>query len=100
MIQKVSNRFSYLNALICQCATGCPKELATRLGITERAWYKLRDELIHDLGVPIAYDPQRQTYYYTEDGELLFQFRRRLTNDDMQKLEGGHGYSFLASLNW
>ncbi|PHK37184.1 hypothetical protein VF13_36780 [Nostoc linckia z16] len=45
MIQKLSNRFRFLDYLIRKRATGSPRELAQRLGITERAWHKIRDEL-------------------------------------------------------
>lgn len=89
MIQKLSDRFSFLDALIRKRSTGSPKALAARLGLTERAWYKLRDELINDLGLPLAYDAHRQTYYYTEEGQLVFQFLRKLDADRMEKLEGG-----------
>lgn len=89
MIQKLVNRFTYLDALLKKRATGTPCQLAERLGLTERAWYKLRDELVNDLDVPIAYDPHAQTYYYREEGQLLFAFQRKLTTDNMEKLEGG-----------
>lgn len=89
MIQKLVNRFAYLDALLKKRATGTPKELAKRLDLTERAWYKLRDELINDLNVPIAYDAHARTYYYQQEGQLLFTFQRKLTTDDMEKLEGG-----------
>lgn len=89
MIQKLVNRFIYLDALLKKRATGTPGQLAQRLGLTERAWYKLRDELVNDLDVPIAYDPHAQTYYYREEGQLVFTFQRKLTTDDMEKLEGG-----------
>lgn len=98
MIQKLVNRFTYLDALIRRGATGTPGQLAQRLGLTERAWYNLRDELINDLNVPIAYDADRQTYYYREEGQLLFQFQRKLTTDDMEKLEGGSHW--LNGLGW
>jgi hypothetical protein len=97
MIQKLMHRLEYLDTLIRRRATGTPNQLAQRLGITERAWYNLRDELVNDLHVPLAYDPQRQTYYYREEGELLFQFRRRLNPDDMEKLEGGQSLQFYFS---
>ncbi|MGF7218329.1 hypothetical protein GGR92_004506 [Spirosoma lacussanchae] len=57
--------------------------------ITERAWHKIRDELVNDLNLPLAYDPVRKTYYYTEEGQLVFGFQRKLNNSDMEKLEGG-----------
>lgn len=109
MIQKLANRFHHLDALIQKRATGTPGELAERLGITERAWHKIRDELVNDLNLPLAYDPQRKTYYYTEEGQLMFEFRRKLTTDDMEKLEGGRfvqsylsytNFDLIQPLNW
>ena len=89
MIQKLANRFMYLDSLIRKRATGCPKELAKRLGISERTWFKIRDELVNELDLPLAYDQHRETYYYTEEGQLIFEFRRKLNVNDMEKLEGG-----------
>jgi predicted transcriptional regulator len=109
MIDKLANRFQYLDTLIRKRATGTPKELAERLGITERAWYKIRDELIHDLNVPLAYDSQRQTYYYTEAGQFMFGFCRSLTTSDMEELKGGWSvqtqpewgaFGLSYALNW
>lgn len=109
MIQKLANRFHHLDSLIRKRATGTPGELAERLGITERAWHKIRDELVNDLNLPLAYDPHCKTYYYTEEGQLVFEFRKKLTNDDMEKLEGGHfvqtqlshgDFNFIYPLNW
>ncbi len=97
MIHKLLNRFSYLNALVQKRATGTPSELARKLGLSERGWYKLRDELVNDLGVPLAYDAHRQTYYYTHDGALVFQFRRKLDTDSMQQLEGGRSRLSVCS---
>ncbi len=70
MLFKLRQRLSYLNQLIKQRATGSPKELARKLGITERAWYKLRDELINDLNLPIDYCPHSRSYVYTEEGSF------------------------------
>ncbi|MGA0557600.1 hypothetical protein ACO2Q8_13170 [Larkinella sp. VNQ87] len=89
MLAKLHNRYEALNYLIRKRATGSPKELAEKLGISERAWYKIRDELVNDLGVPLAYCPIRRTYYYTEEGEIVFQFRRKLDAEQMGRLSGG-----------
>lgn len=99
MIQKLVNRFSYLDSLVRKRATGSPKELAKRLGITERAWYKIRDELVNDLNVPLAYDSHRQTYYYAQEGQLIFQFQRRLDTNRMEELEGGRFVSAKVGSN-
>ncbi|KAA9355162.1 hypothetical protein [Larkinella humicola] len=91
MLQKLCNRYESLNCLVRKRATGSPKELAQKLGISERAWYKLRDELVNELGVPLAYCPIRRTYYYAEEGELVFRFRRKLEDEQMEELSGGFG---------
>ncbi|MGF7217380.1 hypothetical protein GGR92_003553 [Spirosoma lacussanchae] len=39
MIQKLANRFRFLDSLIRKRATGSPKELAQRLGITGPATF-------------------------------------------------------------
>ncbi|AQG78102.1 hypothetical protein [Spirosoma montaniterrae] len=104
MLYTIRNRFQYLDSLIRKRATGTPRELAQKLGLSERTWYKLRDELINDIGVPLAYCSVRKTYYYEQEGELIFQFRRRLDTDSMENLEGGRLYqpdspaSFFDSL--
>lgn len=96
MLQKLTDRVNYLDSLIRRGATGTPVQLAEKLGISERTWYKLRDELVNDLNVPLAYCSIRKTYYYEQDGELLFQFCRRLNNNDMSKLEGGRLRDFTG----
>ncbi len=88
MILKLQQRFEYLNRLLKMRATGTPKELAFKLGITERAWYKLRDQLVNDLELPIAYCPHRRSYYYTEEGSLEFGFRK-ISNREKEQITGG-----------
>jgi hypothetical protein len=95
MIWKMKQRLGHLNLLIKQKATGTPKQLAMKLGITERAWYKLRDSLINSL--PIDYCPHRQSYYYTEEGSFEMGFRR-LPPNETEKLQGGYGKMALQSL--
>lgn len=88
MLFKVHQRLSYLNHLIKQRATGSPKELSRKLGITERAWYKFRDELVNDLNLPIDYCPHSRSYVYTEEGSFEIGFKK-LTPDKAANLNGG-----------
>ncbi|MFN3488619.1 MAG: hypothetical protein ACK4YV_05775 [Emticicia sp.] len=90
MLFKVHQRLTYLNHLIKQRATGSPKELSRKLGITERAWYKFRDELINDLNLPIDYCPHSQSYVYTEEGSFEIGFRK-LPPNKAANLTGGKG---------
>ena len=77
-----------MNRLIKQKSTGTPKELAKKLGITERAWYKFRDELVNDLNLPIDYCPYTRSYIYTEEGNFEIGFRK-LPKEESVNLNGG-----------
>ena len=74
MLFKWQQRFQKLDLLIRHKSTGNPQELAKKLGISVRQWYKLKDALIGDLALPIEYDSYCQTYYYTRPGVLRFEF--------------------------
>ena len=89
MLWKYTERLNQINYLIKQKATGCPKEFAQKLGITERAWYKLRDSLIHDLELPIAYCPIKRSYYYTEEGSFEIGFKK-LSENKKSNISGGN----------
>ena len=99
MLFKLRQRLSYLNQLIKQRATGSPKELARKLGITERAWYKLRDELINDLNLPIDYCPHSRSYVYTEEGSFEIGFKK-IPPDTAANMTGGkvlvNSYPFFS----
>jgi len=88
MLFKLRQRLSYLNQLIKQRATGSPKELARKLCITERVWYKLRDELVNDLNLPIDYCPHSRSYIYTEEGSFEIGFKK-ISPDTAANLTGG-----------
>ncbi len=90
MLWKLHQRLTYLNQLIRTKATGSPKELAKKLCITERAWYKFRDELVNDLNLPINYCPHSRSYVYTEEGSFEIGFRK-LPKNESEKLNGGKG---------
>jgi hypothetical protein len=92
MLWKYTERLSHINYLIKQKATGCPKEFAKKLEITERAWYKWRDSLVNDLGLPIDYCPVKRTYFYKEDGTFEMGFRKL---SDIQKSNISGGNIFL-----
>ncbi|MDZ7934519.1 MAG: hypothetical protein U5M51_06055 [Emticicia sp.] len=89
MLWKVQQRLTHLSQLVLNTKQlALEKELAQKLGITERAWYKFRDELINDLQLPICYCPNRRSYVYTEAGNFVIGFKK-LSPDDAAKLNGG-----------
>ena len=71
------NRIEQLDQLIRLKATGPPEELAEKLGITVRQWYRLRKELVDEWNFPIAYSTERKSYYYTRSGAFIFKFQER-----------------------
>jgi len=88
MYTEFKNKLEHLDALIRRKATGNPKELADKLGISERAWYRLRDFLMNDLQVPLSYCTKRKTYYYHREGNLMLGWRP-LREDQTGKISGG-----------
>ena len=90
MYTEFKNKLEHLDALIRRKATGNPKELADKLGISERAWYRLRDFLTNNLQVPLSYCPKRKSYYYQREGNLTLGWRP-LRDDQTGNISGGRG---------
>lgn len=64
-----------MNELIKNRRTGTPAKFARQLGISESTLFE-NIKLLKNLGCPIQYDYQRNTYYYTETGCINFYFQR------------------------
>jgi hypothetical protein len=77
MVCKFISRLNYINYLIKTKSTGTPKQLARKLGLSERGWHKLRHELVNDLDLPIAYCNTKKTYYYTMEGNFEIGFKKK-----------------------
>lgn len=60
-----------IDQLIRMQATGTPVQLASRLEVSERKLYRLLEEL-KDQGFPIAYDKQKECYYYETAVKIEF----------------------------
>lgn len=97
MYSDLKNKMDRLDALIRRKATGNPKELAEKLGISERAWYRLRDFLTNDLHVPLDYCAKRKTYYYQREGNLTLGWRP-LRDDQTGKISGGNAIVYSNSI--
>jgi hypothetical protein len=61
-----------IDDLIRRKATGSPTQMARKIGKSLRAWHKIREELIQDLGWPIAFDRERNTYFYTSPNNFHY----------------------------
>lgn len=92
------NRIERLDALIRQKRTGSPKELADKLGISERWLYILMDELKTELGCPIRYSRRRRSYIYEKPGKITIGFTSELESWQMKKVSGGENFQIFFSL--
>lgn len=52
--------------------TGSPKQLASKLSMTERTVYNYIAFMKKALNAPIVYDYHRMSYIYNNDGEFKF----------------------------
>lgn len=85
---KFINKILRINTLVKLRATGNPRELACKLGISERSVY----EYIHDmkeLGAPIAFSYSHNSYIYYEDGELLIGFSDEALSEEEETIING-----------
>jgi len=60
-----------LDGLIRRKATGTPQQLASRLALSKRQVFRLINDL-KDMGLPVNYSHQRQSYVY--DKEVSWKF--------------------------
>jgi hypothetical protein len=67
-------------------ATGTPEDLAHSLETSRRNIFRLIEEL-KDQGLPIEYDKNRHTYYYTETVEIRFSIQ--VAGKSLLKIQGG-----------
>ena len=100
-INKYVNRLRQINQLIRQQRTGSPKELATKLGISERQVYNSIDYL-RDKEVPISYCRFRKTYYYFEPVDLRISFSLvNLSTQETKEIDGGkNNIQIFLPLQW
>ena len=75
-----------LDHLIRTRATGSPIQLASRLDTSERNIYRLIGRL-RDLGFPIVYDKNRDTYCYEEPVKI--EFNITVGNERLLMIKGG-----------
>ena len=88
MYKDLKYKLDYLDSLIRRKATGTPGELSAKMGISERAWYRLRDYMRDELRVPLAYCPFRKTYYYQKEGKMTMGWQP-LSDDQKGNISGG-----------
>jgi predicted DNA-binding transcriptional regulator YafY len=70
-------RLEYLDYLIQKRSTGSPAQVAKSLNISIRTAH-LYIDILKALGAEIYYCRTSETYYYREEGEFNFKFKKKL----------------------
>jgi predicted DNA-binding transcriptional regulator YafY len=86
-IDKYFERIERIDQLIRLKATGSPKEFARKLEIS-KTWLYEYLKYLKNKGVPIEFDKERNSFYYTEEVEFLFKFNK-LKKEQLEKIIGG-----------
>jgi len=82
-------RIKKLNKLIEIENTGCPAELANRLGIQRSTLYETLDYL-KSKGLEISYDRRNRTFYYNSNCKLELRFSFRVLDiSELDQTNGG-----------
>ncbi len=79
-------RLQQMHKLIQKKRTGCPDTFAKILGIS-KSMLMINLNQLKQLGGPIKYSFQNESYYYEEDCEFLFGYEIR--GKDLMKIKGG-----------
>lgn len=82
MIIEILHRLQRIDHLIRIKGTGTPKQLANKIGVSERRIYVYL-ELMKQQGAPIRFCNSRQSYFYDCEGEFRVTFHSY--NDDQLK---------------
>ena len=62
--------------------TGTPKELSSKLGVSERMVYNYLDVLKNEFGAPIRYSRAMKSYFFTEEGKTELRWQDGAENDN------------------
>jgi biotin operon repressor len=85
---KYINKILRINTLVKLRATGSPRELADKLGMSERSVYEYISNM-KELGAPIAFSYSHNSYIYYKEGDLVIGFSHDLLSEGEEKMTFG-----------
>lgn len=88
-LKKYLQKISYLHSLIQRKGTGCQKEFAKKANMSRSMLNEYLKEM-KELGFPISYSKERNSYYYTENIKLrdsLFDYE--IDPNELKGIKGG-----------
>jgi len=74
MKNKYLERLLYIDYLIRTKSGGTPKQLARKIGVSERTLFETLQHM-KNLGAPISYCRTRKSYHYKTEGKFCFEFQ-------------------------
>lgn len=98
---KYLNRIKYIDCLIRRGATGDLMTLSKKLELSKSAVSYILKEM-KEVGFPIKYSKDRNSYYYEEKGKMTEQFfLKEMSDEELRKITGGKNsfQIFLKSNN-
>jgi predicted DNA-binding transcriptional regulator YafY len=99
LIERIT-QIERLDCLIRRKATGSPRNLSTRMGVSERQVYNIINDM-KDMGAPIFYCPLNQSYCYDREVKFKFGFLVHGEEEYLRNLKGGRGPEmFLGCVEW
>lgn len=75
MARKIIERLERIDRLVRFKATGTPRELASKLGVSESTLYETL-QLMKEKECPLIYDKIKRTYLYEKEGRLEMKFKK------------------------
>lgn len=85
---KYLDRIRKIDKLIRLEATGSPKDLSKKIGVSERTVYDYISYM-RELGAPIEFSEIHNSYIYLSEGKIELGFVDYLTKEEMSKTYGG-----------
>jgi transcriptional antiterminator len=70
------NKIILINDLIQGGRSGTPKQMAEKVGISERMLYYIINFMKDELEAPIKYCRSKQRYFYEEEGRLNIKWKQ------------------------
>ncbi|CAN5236324.1 hypothetical protein BH09BAC3_BH09BAC3_23790 [soil metagenome] len=74
---KIVEKLKRIDSMIRLKATGSPRELAMKLGVSPSTLYEYLLILKSAFGAPVVYNSARRSYLYKENGALNLEFKKK-----------------------
>lgn len=97
-------KMSHFCYLIKTKATGCPKQFASKVGLSERQVYRVIEEL-RELGIRITFCKDRNSYYFENEAFVSFKMTVVENGQERKIIGGGNNFKnyedfFLTDMKW